>query len=568
MANLPDRVGTDDIVYADQAIAVAARVLAISFVKVPGKRTDALNRMRDDPSVLDAIAHWLRHGTVRVQSLVLWMLMHFVNNNRDAQTFVAKHRTVLPTTMALLHSPDAVTAGMAAWTLHAVCGDAATKQRVAGKCFADLLRLLYDSTPQPTQAAALRCVATTARDCKAVQDRLVRSDELVTTLCRLLQSTESEVAQGVATVLYNMVSGNKTAQDRLRTVGGDDLLEALLQVLDTRSDVPVREKALAVVLGMCVGNSDNQKLFSRHAFLMHVVRALDGVGVSSRMKALCAGLLRMLVSKNKLMQVTAVAFGAIPALVHMCGMELEPNVQEQGVAALMHLIGDNDDQSPVMMALLSPVGVLTTKTLCNMVVRCSPTDKARMCACIVLHKMVKSAATNAASAGVKGIMLKFDPLLPSLRQLTVGPNEMQRVYADQLLRELRPEETDRRERDRVVREALFDALPRAHVEDDGFAERTLEPCPVCQTPPTRGTELTYLPCGHVFCTGCIRQWLFNSQDTCPSCRGEVLRQVGHVAKEQRDQCLSAGLDPDTELKGLDAGWGDLVRPLIDFVPHL
>jgi hypothetical protein len=286
------------------------------------------------------------------------------------------------------------------------------------------------------------------------------------------------------------------------------------------------------------------------------------------MKALCAGLLRLLVSKNKLMQATAVALGALPALVHMCGMEHQPDAQEQGVAALLHVIGDNDGQSLVMMVLLSPVGVLATKALCNMVVRCSPTDKARMCACIVLHKMVNSAATNAASAGVKGIMLKFDQLLPSLRQLTVGPDERQRVYADRLLRELRPEESDRRERDRVVREALFDALPKAHVGDDGVAERTLESCPVCQSLPARGTELTWLPCGHVFCTGCIRQWLFHSQDTCPSCRGKVLRQVGHVAKEQRDQCLSAGLDPDTEVKGLDAGWGNLVRPLIDFVPHL
>lgn len=48
-----------------------------------------------------------------------------------------------------------------------------------------------------------------------------------------------------------------------------------------------------------------------------------------------------------------------------------------------------------------------------------------------------------------------------------------------------------------------------------------------------------LPCGHIFHTACLRSW-FQRQQTCPTCRLNILRNTNHVQTER--PAANNGLD--------------------------
>lgn len=61
----------------------------------------------------------------------------------------------------------------------------------------------------------------------------------------------------------------------------------------------------------------------------------------------------------------------------------------------------------------------------------------------------------------------------------------------------------------------------------------LEPCPICLGEPK---DPVCLPCKHVFCHRCIRQWLVPAQMHCPYCRVAVEDDVELTVSEELRYC--------------------------------
>lgn len=75
----------------------------------------------------------------------------------------------------------------------------------------------------------------------------------------------------------------------------------------------------------------------------------------------------------------------------------------------------------------------------------------------------------------------------------------------------------------------YDALDRAMIT--AAQERLQKPvCAICQENMKWGTISTKLPCGHMYCTPCIKQWL-ELQRSCPVCRVEVVGVAKKKLKE-------------------------------------
>lgn len=67
---------------------------------------------------------------------------------------------------------------------------------------------------------------------------------------------------------------------------------------------------------------------------------------------------------------------------------------------------------------------------------------------------------------------------------------------------------------RAIYESLQDYRPSASTER---SDSTQEQCSICMEKYSANTQITRLPCGHSFCTGCINRWL-EVNNTCPLCR--------------------------------------------------
>jgi hypothetical protein len=68
---------------------------------------------------------------------------------------------------------------------------------------------------------------------------------------------------------------------------------------------------------------------------------------------------------------------------------------------------------------------------------------------------------------------------------------------------------------------FMNCLPEVVVtKEDLDADTTNGECAICLTDQTIGQIATRMPCGHLFCGGCIKHWLEKS-NTCPVCRYEV-----------------------------------------------
>ncbi|EER12774.1 RING-H2 finger protein ATL5O, putative [Perkinsus marinus ATCC 50983] len=66
------------------------------------------------------------------------------------------------------------------------------------------------------------------------------------------------------------------------------------------------------------------------------------------------------------------------------------------------------------------------------------------------------------------------------------------------------------------------SLPKVVVtpEDIGEDAKNNQECSICLEPQHVGNKATKLPCGHIFCSGCIVPWL-RKNCTCPVCRYEL-----------------------------------------------
>ena len=45
-----------------------------------------------------------------------------------------------------------------------------------------------------------------------------------------------------------------------------------------------------------------------------------------------------------------------------------------------------------------------------------------------------------------------------------------------------------------------------------------DPCAICMEPMKLRRRVKQLPCGHVFCSRCIRRWVVSEHASCPVCR--------------------------------------------------
>lgn len=69
-------------------------------------------------------------------------------------------------------------------------------------------------------------------------------------------------------------------------------------------------------------------------------------------------------------------------------------------------------------------------------------------------------------------------------------------------------------------ERVRDALPRVVVTKEDLLDATNSKCSVCLEDYRPGVRATRMLCGHLFCTGCIREWL-REANSCPVCRYEL-----------------------------------------------
>lgn len=62
----------------------------------------------------------------------------------------------------------------------------------------------------------------------------------------------------------------------------------------------------------------------------------------------------------------------------------------------------------------------------------------------------------------------------------------------------------------------IDALPVLELDEKTASGE----CPVCRDSFEAGKQVMRMPCGHIFCTDCLRPWL-QARNTCPTCRFEL-----------------------------------------------
>uniref|UniRef100_A0A7S1VM24 RING-type domain-containing protein n=1 Tax=Grammatophora oceanica TaxID=210454 RepID=A0A7S1VM24_9STRA len=49
-----------------------------------------------------------------------------------------------------------------------------------------------------------------------------------------------------------------------------------------------------------------------------------------------------------------------------------------------------------------------------------------------------------------------------------------------------------------------------------------EDCPICLNEFAPTSQISYGPCGHIFCKECIAQWLDKGEHSCPCCRSQIV----------------------------------------------
>lgn len=73
-------------------------------------------------------------------------------------------------------------------------------------------------------------------------------------------------------------------------------------------------------------------------------------------------------------------------------------------------------------------------------------------------------------------------------------------------------------------ESMRDALPRVVVTKEDQLDSSNCKCAVCLEDSKIGAKATRMLCGHLFCTGCIREWL-RMANSCPVCRFELATDI-------------------------------------------
>ncbi|CAG5098572.1 Oidioi.mRNA.OKI2018_I69.XSR.g15787.t1.cds [Oikopleura dioica] len=94
---------------------------------------------------------------------------------------------------------------------------------------------------------------------------------------------------------------------------------------------------------------------------------------------------------------------------------------------------------------------------------------------------------------------------------------------------------------RTFRKALSDivlsrrAINQLHLYANATEEELANDstCIICREEMVAGTSSKKLPCGHIFHAACLRSW-FQRQQTCPTCRLDVLRARTPAAREARE----------------------------------
>lgn len=67
-----------------------------------------------------------------------------------------------------------------------------------------------------------------------------------------------------------------------------------------------------------------------------------------------------------------------------------------------------------------------------------------------------------------------------------------------------------------------------------------EKCSICFESFQSSTTISILPCFHIFCSACIQSWFGAGNDTCPSCRTQVIRSfAGRVMQAERAAASTA-----------------------------
>ena len=76
------------------------------------------------------------------------------------------------------------------------------------------------------------------------------------------------------------------------------------------------------------------------------------------------------------------------------------------------------------------------------------------------------------------------------------------------------------QRRRGASKATIDGLKKVVVFNGGVDDEKFRTCAVCLEEFGEGTEVTSMPCCHLFHHGCIVPWL-KSHNSCPMCRYEI-----------------------------------------------
>ena len=96
-----------------------------------------------------------------------------------------------------------------------------------------------------------------------------------------------------------------------------------------------------------------------------------------------------------------------------------------------------------------------------------------------------------------------------------------------------------------IKEADFENLELIEVSKFHLRQESNQSCPICRDPYEIGQTVTQLPCGHIYCPDCIKEWLSRNR-SCPMCRTEVinvpkktwvLKQCG-FRQLRRTECFS------------------------------
>ena len=176
--------------------------------------------------------------------------------------------------------------------------------------------LILDTAPS-TQASAVWAIGTLCSGQPIIQDSVRKDDGslILTRVVSLLDSSVAQVQHQAANAVYNIAVRNSENQTRIADLGGVDKLISLMH--KSRNNPRSVEKVVAALLCLVLKHPKNQQLVGQNRGALEDISALLGSSVS-RVQGLAAGLVRVIVVDQPMLQLRLAALGALGHLVSMC----------------------------------------------------------------------------------------------------------------------------------------------------------------------------------------------------------------------------------------------------------